>query len=70
MPVSVRLDFTPPSQPNMATLFVEEAPAKEGPFAAIDQTTAVGTYPNYISSYTTQLAVVSDVLVPHPLANE
>jgi hypothetical protein len=56
MPVSVRLDFTPPSIQNIETLFVEEAPASGGPFHVIDTTTAVGTYPGYISYYTTQSA--------------
>jgi hypothetical protein len=56
MPVSVRLDFTPPSVEDVSTLYVEEAPASGGPFSVIDTTTAVGTYPGYISYYTTQNA--------------
>jgi|SRR5215471_2144627 len=56
MAVSVRLDFTPPTIPDVKTLHVEEAPNSTGPFVEIDSTTAVGTYPNYISYYTTQSA--------------
>lgn len=56
MPVAVRLDFTPPTVNDISKLHVEEAPAKGGPFQEIDSTTAVGTYPNYISFYTTQSA--------------
>jgi len=53
---SIRLDFTPPSIENVNTLLIEEAPVKEGPFSEIERVTAVGTYPNYISYYTTQNA--------------
>lgn len=56
MAVSVRLDFTPPSIPDIIKLHVEEAPASAGVFAEIDSTTQVGSYPNYISYYTTQVA--------------
>src|SRR5262245_35971053 len=52
---SVRLDFTPPGIPDVIELHVEEAPDSGGPFVQID-TADSGTYPNYISSYTTQLA--------------
>jgi hypothetical protein len=51
---SVRLDFTPPTLQDIQSLRVEEAPDKTGPFQEIDFTTVVGTYPNYISYYTTQ----------------
>jgi hypothetical protein len=56
MAVSVRLDFIPPSLEGVTKLHIEEAPAQDGPFAEIELVTAVGTYPNYISYYTTQLA--------------
>jgi hypothetical protein len=52
MPTPVRLDFTPPSQPDMASLHVEEGPTATGPFAEIEEITAIGTYPNYISFVT------------------
>jgi hypothetical protein len=56
MPESVRLDFTPPTITGVTKLHIEEAPDSGGPFAVVESTTAVGTYPNYISYYTTQLA--------------
>lgn len=56
MAVSVRLDFTPPSLQDIASLRVEESPAQGGPFVEIDSTTAVGSYPSYISYFTTQVA--------------
>jgi hypothetical protein len=56
MPVSVRLDFTPPSIEGVSKLHIEEATAQDGMFNEIEAVTAVGTYPNYISYYTTKLA--------------
>jgi hypothetical protein len=56
MAVSVRLDFLPPSLEGITTLHIEEAPGSGGPFSEIEAVTAVGTYPNYISYYTTQNA--------------
>jgi len=53
---SVRLDFIPPSLEGVTRLHIEEAPGQDGPFAQIELVTPVGTYPNYISYYTTQLA--------------
>jgi hypothetical protein len=52
---SVVLDFVPPSEPDIAALRVFEAPSSAGPFAQILRTTAVGTYPNYL----TRLAVTA-----------
>lgn len=60
MPVSVRLDFTPPSIEGVTTLHIEEAPDKAGTFDEIEAVTAVGEYPNYISEYTTELANALD----------
>jgi hypothetical protein len=57
---SVRLDFTPPTAPGITALHIEEASAKEGVFAEIEEVTAVGTYPNYISYYTTDNAVAAN----------
>ncbi len=53
---SVALDFTPPDWPNLAILRIFEGPSKDGPFAEIEEVTAVGTYGNYITRYTTNLA--------------
>jgi|SRR5215467_1589710 len=56
MAVAVRLDFTPPGIPEVVKLHIEEAAASAGPFSEIEAVTAVGTYPGYISYYTTILA--------------
>lgn len=56
---SVPLDFIPPSDPNIAALRIYEAPAQSGPFTMIERTTLIGTAPNYITRYTTDLAVSS-----------
>jgi hypothetical protein len=53
----VRLDFVPPSQTGIVALIIEEASAKDGPFTQIERTTAVGLYPNYITYYTTTVAL-------------
>lgn len=52
----VRLDFVPPSDPDIAKLHIYESPAKEGPFLEIEVVTEIGTFPDYISYYTTALA--------------
>jgi len=54
---TVRLDFVPPSQAGMVALRIEESSAQDGSFAEIERATAIGAYPNYISDYTTNLAV-------------
>lgn len=56
MPVSIPLDFTPPEEPNIVALRIYEATTKEGIYDQIERVTAVGSYPNYITRYTTQLA--------------
>lgn len=53
---SVSLDFVPPDIPNLAKLYIYEAPAKDGPWTLIETVTAVGVYGNYLSRYTTQMA--------------
>jgi len=53
---SVPLDFTPPIEPDITELHIEEASSKDGPFNEIETVTAVGAYPDYISRYTTSLA--------------
>lgn len=56
MAVSVALEFIPPDEPDLFALHVYESPDMAGPFSEIDVTQAVGTYPNYITRYTTQAA--------------
>lgn len=53
---SVPLNFLPPQADNIVALHIYEAGAKDGPYVEIERTTAVGTYPNYISDYTTTFA--------------
>jgi hypothetical protein len=52
MPTPVRLDFVPPTQPDLTELHVEEAANKTGPYTEIFQTVTIGAYPNYISYIT------------------
>jgi hypothetical protein len=56
MPASVFLNFTPPDREDLTKLHIFESPNATGPWTNIETVTAVGTYPNYISSYTTNLA--------------
>lgn len=53
----VRLDFAPPSEPDMAKLHIYEAGLKTGPFNEIEVVTAIGAYPDYFSYYMTSNAV-------------
>lgn len=53
---SVFLNFTPPDREELTTLRIFEATDKSGPWTEIEAVTEIGTYPNYISSYTTNLA--------------
>jgi hypothetical protein len=55
-PVSVPLQFSPPTDENIVTLRVYESALAEGPFLLIDTTNEVGTYPDYIDNYTTEMA--------------
>lgn len=52
----VRLDFVPPSDPDIASLHIYESTTPEGGFSEIEEVTAIGTYPSYISYYTTDNA--------------
>jgi hypothetical protein len=54
---SVPLDFIPPDDPNITKLYIYEGASATAAFTLIDTVTAVGAYPNYISQYTTTLAV-------------
>lgn len=57
---NVILDFTPPEDPGITKLRILEAPVADGPFTIIEEVTSVGTYPTYITRYTTQLAINSN----------
>lgn len=57
---SRHFDFTPPDIEDLASLNIYESPVATGPWTLIEQVTAVGTYPDYISEYTTQLATLPD----------
>src|SRR4051794_19821453 len=58
---SITLKFIPPEAPDIVALRIYESPVVDGPWTQIERTTSVGTYPAYITSYTTALAVsVSD----------
>lgn len=52
----IQLDFVPPHTPGWAKLRIFEASEKTGPFVQIEEITSVGTYPNYITRYTTDQA--------------
>jgi hypothetical protein len=56
MPVDVILRFLPPEGPDIGALVVFEAPGVDGPFTQIDRTTAVGTFPYWITYYITRNA--------------
>jgi hypothetical protein len=56
---SVTLEFIPPDEPDLALLHVYESTAADSTFAEIDSA-AAGTYPNYITRYTTTLASSAD----------
>jgi hypothetical protein len=53
---NVPLDFTPPTEPDITKLHIEEATAMIGPFSEIEVVTSIGAYPDYITRYTTTLA--------------
>jgi len=52
----VRLDFVKPEIPDLVKLHIYESDTQLGVFNPIEEVTAIGTYPNYISYYTTELA--------------
>ena len=52
----VRLDFVPPGDPDIAALLIYEGVEPTGSFSQIERTTEIGTYPSYISYYTTEVA--------------
>jgi hypothetical protein len=55
----VPLDFIPPTDPDITKLHIEEATDQAGPFGEIEEVTEIGTYPNYITRYTTDQAALA-----------
>ena len=53
---SVRINFVQPTQADLVALHIEEAVDSAGPFNEIEVVTPIGTYPDYISHYTTDEA--------------
>lgn len=60
MPTPVRLDFIPPPVPDLTELRIYECATKDGTFSQIEIVTTLGTYPDYISTYTTTFATSSN----------
>lgn len=58
MPASVFLNFTPPDREDLVKLYIYESDDSDGPWTLIETVVppALGTYPDYISHYTTNLA--------------
>jgi hypothetical protein len=56
MPVDVHLNFLPPTVPDITKLHILEATTANGIYSEIEVVTAVGSYPNYITRYTTSMA--------------
>lgn len=54
---SVPLRFVPPNDKDLTTLLIFEGLASDGPFTQIESVSAIGTYPNFITEYTTDQAV-------------
>lgn len=53
---SVTLEFLTPTDTDIVALHIYESNAAGGSFTEIETVTAIGTFPNYISTYTTNLA--------------
>jgi hypothetical protein len=55
---SVMLDFVKPEEPDLVKLEIYESASKDGPLALIESLdeTEIGTYPDYITRWTTQNA--------------
>ena len=60
MSVSVTLEFIPSDEPDLKALHVYESSAVDGTFMHIDETESIGTYPNWITRYTTDKATQLD----------
>lgn len=50
---TVRLNFIPPDDPNIAALHIYECPTADGTFTEIDRVTEIGSYPTYIDTFST-----------------
>jgi hypothetical protein len=57
---SVPLRFVPPYQEELVALHILESPAQDGPYAEIEVVTDIGSFPEYIDNYTTNLAGAVD----------
>jgi hypothetical protein len=55
--VAVKLDFLPPLDDDIVALKIYESSTPDGVFNEIERATEVGTYPVYITEYTTDQAV-------------
>jgi hypothetical protein len=53
---SVHLDFIPPDHEDVTQLIIYESASPTGPWNIIETVATVGTYPNYITEYTTTAA--------------
>lgn len=53
---TIAVDFTPPDIPGIVALRIYESATKEGIYAQIERTTDIGTFPTYISRYTSAMA--------------
>jgi hypothetical protein len=60
MAVPVTIDFVPPTVPDITKLHIYEGTSPNAVFDEIEIVTPVGTYPNYITRYTTTKATSKD----------
>lgn len=56
---SVTLEFLSPTDPDIVAFHLYESNSPVGSFTEVERTTAVGTYPNYIKTFTSSLAAVA-----------
>jgi len=56
----VLLNFLPPIEENIVALRIHESAEMTGPFMEFERVTAIGTYPSYLTRYTTSLATRAD----------
>jgi hypothetical protein len=57
---SVRLDFIPPQEQGVVKLEIWESPDKDGTYSKIEDVTEVGSYPDYITYFTTDNATAGN----------
>lgn len=60
MAVDVHLNFLPPTVPDLTKLRIFESPTINGIYNEIEVVTAIGSYPEYITRYTTASALAAD----------